>query len=142
MIGTASSLDPTIARIARILGDVEILDEVASTKGASMPRPTTQSKPADTVGFWLPTEINQTIEGKLSDASKEDGFRGNVYHLIDDAGKKTRLPVHAELQRKLDGIHLDIVAGTADRWIVITYTGKEDDETRHYTVEFFPIDTK
>lgn len=105
-----------------------------------MPRPKTDPKEADTVGFWMPdaTEVGAKIEGHLTDATKEDGFRGNIYHLVDDEGVKTRLPVHAELQRKLDGVRLDMAAGKVEDWVVIEFTGRTEDEHRHYKITYFP----
>lgn len=103
-----------------------------------MPRPQGDARKAETVNFWLPSEIGESIEGRLIDPVREDGFRGNIYHLVDDQGMKTRLPVHAELQRKLDGIRIDIAAGIADDWVVIKFIGKTDDEHRHYDVDYWP----
>jgi hypothetical protein len=142
-IGTASSPDPVVVRICRIFGDVDIIEDdnvpkVASERTATMPRPKTESRKADTVGFWMPDTVGAKIEGNLTEPTKEEGFRGNVYHLAGDDGVKTRLPVHAELCRKLDGIALDIRSGKADPWVALTYTKKDEDGTRHYDVEFWP----
>jgi hypothetical protein len=139
--GSFATGDPVLDRLRRNFGQVteEFDDPQASNEGTDiMPRPTGQAKAADTVAFWLPTETGQMIEGHLSEATREEGFRGNIYHIVADDGSKTRLPVHAELTRKLDGIAIDVRAGTVDDWVVVTYTGKDDDETRHYRVEYFP----
>ena len=102
-----------------------------------MPRPTGESKTAQSFDYWIPKEVGESSEGLL-DGPFELGDYGAFFFVKPDEGPRVRLPKHAALMRKIQSAKME---NPGALWLKVTLTALPSDESNvyDYGVEFWPV---